>query len=145
MYIFINKRCLFKPFSYETWVCFWTMFQNFDHLPSSSSLDPPPNFSCIDQSLIPPLNNNFHVINQKKKIFFSCSHCSCTIFILPSYSLHKKVMPILILINVQYLQIIVFNFEKGLNVEKHSSDSNQPIKHTTSPQKSLSFLPHPLQ
>ena len=71
MYIFINKRCLFKPFSYETWVCFWTMFQSFDHLPSSSSLDPPPNFSCIDQSLIPPLNNNFHVINQKKKIFLA--------------------------------------------------------------------------
>ena len=34
-----------------------------------------------------------------------------------------------ILINVQYLQIVVFSFEKGLNGPKHSSsDSHQPIK-----------------
>ena len=33
-----------------------------------------------------------------------------------------------ILINVQYLQTVVFGFEKGLNGPKHSSDSHQPIK-----------------
>ena len=42
-------------------------------------------------------------------------------------------MPILILINVQYLQIVVFSFEKGLNGQKFpSSDSHQPIKQSLS-------------
>ena len=45
----------------------------------------------------PPLNKYFHVISQK---ISSCSHCSCTIYILPSNSLHTQVMLILILINV---------------------------------------------
>ena len=50
-------------------------------------------------------------------------------------------MPILILINVQYLQIAVFSFEKGLNGQKHSSsDSHQPAKQSSSPQQNLSFL-----
>ena len=53
---------------------------------------------------------------------FSCSYCSCTIFILTSYSLYTQVLRhivlctlILILIDVQYLQNVVFSFEKGLN------------------------------
>ena len=55
-------------------------------------------------------------------------------------------MAILILISVQYLQIVVFNFEKGLNGQKHPSlDSHQPIQQSLSPQQSLSFLPHSLQ
>ena len=104
-----------------------------------------PNCYSLYQRLIPPLNNNFHVIKQKN-FSFSCSHCSCTIFILTSYSLHTQVMPILILINIQYLQIVVFSCGKGLNGQKHSSsDSRQPIKQSPSPQQSLSFLPHPLQ
>ena len=38
-------------------------------------------------------------------------------------------MPILILINVQCLQIVVFSFGKDLNDQKHSSlGSQQPIK-----------------
>ena len=41
---------------------------------------------------------------------FRGSHCSCTIFILISYSLYTQVM--LILIDVQYLQKAVFSFEK---------------------------------
>ena len=44
---------------------------------------------------------------------FSYSHCSCTIFILTSYSLHTKVMLILISTDVQYLQNVVYSFEKG--------------------------------
>ena len=42
-------------------------------------------------------------ISPTKDLKFSCSHSSCTIFILPAYSLHRKVMLILILINVQYI------------------------------------------
>ena len=58
-----------------------------------------------------------------------CSHCSCTIFILPSYSLYTQVMLILILINVQYLQNVVFSFEKGSSGQNHSlSDSHQPVE-----------------
>ena len=38
---------------------------------------------------------------KNKNVIFSCSHCSCTIFVLISYSLDKQVMLILILINIQ--------------------------------------------
>ena len=42
------------------------------------------------------------------------------------------VMLILILIDVQYLQNVVFRFEKGSNVQIHSSsDSNHPIKNVS--------------
>ena len=41
---------------------------------------------------------------------YSCSHSSCTIFVLTSYSLYTQVMLILLLINVQYLQNVVFSF-----------------------------------
>ena len=55
-------------------------------------------------------------------------------------------MLILILINVQYLQIVLFSFEKGLNDQKYSSsDSHQPIKQSPSRQQSFFFLSHPLQ
>ena len=50
-------------------------------------------------------------------------------------------MLILILINVQYLHIVIFSFEKGLNDQKHSfSDSNQPMKQPLTPQQNFSFL-----
>ena len=113
------------------------IFRKFDHRPQSEknfTVDSPPSFYyCLHRRLIPLLNNTFCVIIQKK-VIFSCSHCSLTIFILPSYSLHTQAMPILILINVQYLQITVFSFEKGLNGQKYSSsDSHQPIKQFPSP------------
>ena len=110
-----------------------SMFQKSDHLsplwksppqytPSTKFLLPPPKVNR------PPLNKNFHVISQENFIY-SCSHCSCTIFILPSYSLRTQVKLILILINVQYLQIVVFSFKKGLIGQKYSSsDSHQPIR-----------------
>ena len=37
-------------------------------------------------------------------------------------------MLILILIDVEYLQNVVFNFEKGSNSQKHSSGSHHSIK-----------------
>ena len=46
-----------------------------------------------------------------------------------SYSLHTQVMVILILINVQYLQNVVFSFEKGLSGQNHAlSDSRHPTE-----------------
>ena len=79
------------------------LFQKSDSFPQSG----PPSVDPLTEFLLPfllpppppppPLTNNFHVISQK---ISSCSHCSCTIFILPSYSLHTQVMLILILINV---------------------------------------------
>ena len=50
-------------------------------------------------------------------------------FILTSYSLFTQVVTILILIDVQYLQNVVFSFEKGSKGQSHSSsDSQHPIK-----------------
>ena len=45
-------------------------------------------------------------------IIVSCSHCSCTIFILTSYSLCSQVILILSLIDVQYLRIVFSSLEK---------------------------------
>ena len=53
-----------------------------------------------------------------KNSIFSCSHCSCSIFVLISYFLHTQVMLILISIDVQYSQKGVFSFEKGLYHQK---------------------------
>ena len=45
-------------------------------------------------------------------------------------------MLILILTDVQYSQNVVFGFEKGLNVQNHtSSDSHHPIKKSAPPCK----------
>ena len=60
---------------------------------------------------------------------FGCSHCSCTIFILTLYSFYIQAMLILILIYIQYLQNVVFSFEKGSNGQNHSSSgSHHQIK-----------------
>ena len=49
-------------------------------------------------------------------------------------------MLILILIYVQYLQNVIFNFEKGSNGQMHSSSgSNHPIKKF--PQQNFLFFP----
>ena len=51
-------------------------------------------------------------------------------------------MLILILINVQYLQIVIFTFEKPLNYQENSSsDSHQAMKQSPTPEQSFSFLP----
>ena len=55
-------------------------------------------------------------------------------FILTSYFLYTQVMLILILINVQYLQNVLFSFEKSLNGQIHSPlDSHHQIKKVLSP------------
>ena len=95
--------------------------QKFTH-PSLTKKSPPVDFPhqifITPPKAHPPLNNNSHVIAPKKNFIFSCSHCSCTIFILSSYFLCTQV--ILILVNVQYLQNVVFSFEKGLSGQNHS-------------------------
>ena len=57
-------------------------------------------------------------------------------------------MLVLILINVQYLQKVVFSFEKGLNAQNHSSGSHHLIKksdrHPRPPAKLSIPLPSPL-
>ena len=68
----------------------------------------------------PPLPHQSNIYVTKKFIF-GCSHCICTIFILTSYTLYTQVKPILILINVQYLQNVAFGLEKGLNGQNHFS------------------------
>ena len=56
-------------------------------------------------------------------------------------------MVILILIDVQYLQNVVFNFEKGSEAQSHSSsDSDHPVKKflpAKFPIPSLGIIFHP--
>ena len=70
-------------------------------------LIPSPHLEKLSPSItIHPKKNNF---------IFRCSHCSCTIFILTSYSLYTQVMLILLLINVQYLQNAAFSLKNSRN------------------------------
>ena len=50
---------------------------------------------------------------KNKNVIFSCSHCSCTIFVLISYSFDTQVMLI-------YSQNAVFSFAKCSNNQNHS-------------------------
>ena len=61
-------------------------------------------------SFIPPHQGSFPL--SLKNFIFSCSYCSCTIFILTSYSLYTQVILILILIDVQYLQNVFSALKK---------------------------------
>ena len=61
---------------------------------------------------------------KNKNVIFTCSHSSCTIFVLISYSFETQIMLILILINVQYSQNAVFSFENFLNHQNHSSSGS---------------------
>ena len=87
---------------------------------------PPPHH----QKSIPPLTKQqFSGDNPILNSIFSCSHCSCSIFVLISYSLEKQFMLILILIDVQYLQKAIFSFEKDSNPQNYcSSGSLHPEK-----------------
>ena len=76
-----------------------------------------------------PTQITIFLLELHKGFIFSCSHCSCTIFILNLQYLYIKVMLSLILINVKYLQNLVFSSEKSSNVQNHSlSDSHHSIK-----------------
>ena len=44
-----------------------------------------------------------------KNFIFRCSHCFSAIFILTTYSFYAQSMLILILIDVQYLQNVIFS------------------------------------
>ena len=88
--------------------------------PTKESPPPPPQNLLISptwknlphQMLISSkLNNNFYVTTQRK-LHFQLQSGSCTIFILTLSSLYTQFMLILILIDVQYLQNIVFSFQK---------------------------------
>ena len=62
----------------------------------------------------------------------SCIYCSCAICILLSSSWYTQVMLTLILIDVQYVKNVVFNFEKDINSQNHPlSDSHHLIKKST--------------
>ena len=109
------------------------MSQNFVH---PSTRKNPPAVASLNQIFIlphqrflPPLQITICILEPHKYFIFSCSHCSCTIFISNFYSLYIQIMLILILIDVQYLQNLVFSFENGSNVQNHSlSDSHHSIK-----------------
>ena len=77
-------------------------------------------FSLLPPKVTPtPLNYTIiFMLQAKNNLIFSCRHCSCTVFILFSYSLYTQVILILVLINVPYLQIVVFTLDKGLNDAK---------------------------
>ena len=59
--------------------------------------------SVPTKSSFPRTKSQFNPI-KIKNVIFSCSHCSCTIFGLISYSFETQIMLILILIDVQYSQ-----------------------------------------
>ena len=53
-------------------------------------------------------------------------------------------MLILILIKVQYLQNVVFIFEKNLNDQNHSSDFHHPIKNPPQQNSLMEGIPPPI-
>ena len=59
-----------------------------------------------------------------KYSIFICSHSSCAIFVLISYSLDTQVMLILALIDVWYSQKAIFSFQKGSIGQNHSSSGS---------------------
>ena len=59
------------------------------------------------------------------------------LFVLTSYSLYTQIMLSLILVDVEYLQNVVFSFEKALNGQNHLS----PDSHENPPQAEFRFPP----
>ena len=91
------------------------------HQPKICSFSPsPPNFYSL-----PPKFNSTQ--QQNKNVIISCSHCSCSIFILISYSFETHIMLILVLSDVQYSQNTVFSFEKFSNHQNCSSSGSQHL------------------
>ena len=97
---------------------------------------PQPDQSKICSSPPPSAPNSYSLppkvksIQQKNKsVIFNYSHCSCTIFVLTSYSFKTQIMLILILIDIQDSQNPVFSFEKFSNCQNHfSSGSHHLVK-----------------
>ena len=91
--------------------------------------------------LLPPFLPTKIQFNPKKikNVTFSCSHCSCTNFILISCSFETQIMLFLILIDVQYYQNAVFSFEKFLKCQSHSSSGSHHLLKNSPQQCSLLF------
>lgn len=88
----------------ETWLILHPQEEKSSPVGSSTK------FQFSYQSVIPPLNNSFHV-NPTKKSFLAVIIATVQFlfnFIYTRYTL------ISILVDSQYLQNVVFNFEKGL-------------------------------
>ena len=86
---------------------------------------------------LPPKVNSTQCKN--KNVIFSCSHCSCTNFVLISYSFETQVMLILILIVVQYSQNAVLSFAQFLNRQNYSSWGSHRLVKKPRQQCSLRF------
>ena len=96
------------------------------HQPKICSCPPPSHLPT--EFLFPPHQKSIQP-NKKSKNIFSCSHCSCTNFVLILCSFETQVMLlILILIYVQYSQNAVVRFEKFSNRQNHSSSSHHLVK-----------------
>ena len=109
---------------------------NLEKFPPNRLLPLPPNF-------YPPYHNaTIFKLHPNKNSIFSCSHCSCSIFVLISYSLDTQVMLIFILIDFQYSQKAVFSFEKGSNHQNHSSSGSLHLVKKFPPVK-FPILPNP--
>ena len=86
------------------------------------------------------------MLKPNKNFIFSCSQLLMYhLYFYFSYSLYTLVMPILILINVQYLQKVVFSFEKGQMVKTLLLRFSPPDKKIPplSPQQNF-WCQHPL-
>ena len=105
-------------------------FQKFNILPQSGKISSPPQHSHSTKFFLPPPKFNLSPPAPPLNSTIDLS-------LLQYYLLLSSNS-----FNVQYLQIVVFSFEKTLNDQKHSSsDSRQPIKQSLSPQQNFSFLP----
>ena len=121
--------------------------QKFAHPPKwKNYLPPPPQIFILSSPKGNfPLSNYIKIfkLQPNENVIFSCSHYSCTIFVLISYSFDTQVMLILILIDVQHSQNGVFYFEKGLNHQNRSSSgSHHHLK--KSPQQNFQYPLHPI-
>ena len=98
------------------------MFKKFDHLFSSAKNSPSRHstkFLLPPPKVYPPTKNNFHVINQKASFLAAVIAPPLFSFYLRTLRIHSSYQ--FYLINAQYIQIVVFSFEKGLSGQKHSS------------------------
>ena len=91
-------------------------------LPGKWEGESPPHQRSITTKGQSPVLHKFSCYNPLKTSFLAafCIHYTCTNI----YSLYTQFMLILILIDVHYLQNIVFNFEKCSNGQNHSSSSS---------------------
>ena len=108
--------------------------------PKICSFNPsPPNFFWGGWGVFPHPQKVNSTQYKNKNVIFSCSHCSCTFFVLISYFFETQIMLILILIDVQYSQNAVFSFEKFSNRQNHSSSGSHHLVKKSPQQCSLLF------